>query len=82
MKATREVFPDSPICLFTDGLLLPKVGERNDDNFWDAVRRYEIEVRMTRYPIPLDIEQITQQAERHGVLVIFDPPVCKGGARF
>ena len=81
MKATREVFPDSPICLFTDGLLLPKVGERNDDNFWDAVRRYEIEVRMTRYPIPLDIERITQQAERHGVPVTFDPPVCKGGAR-
>ena len=81
MKVTREVFVNSPICLFTDGLLLPKVGERAEDNFWEAVKKYDVEVRMTQYPIPIDLDRIIKVAESYGIPVTCNPPTSKGGAR-
>lgn len=82
MRITRECFPDSPICLFTDGLLLPKWGKNTGDkNIWKAVAKYEIEVRMTQYPISFNLEQIISQATEHGIPVTFDPPQFKKGAR-
>ena len=84
MKVTREVFPDSPVCLFTDGLLLPKLGREPDPrkNFWEAVKKYEIEVRMTQYPIPIKMEAIVDVAKEHGIDVIFEPlPCLTRGAR-
>ena len=81
MRVTRECFPESHICLFTDGLLLPKLGERKENNFWNVVREYEIEVRMTRYPIPMDENRIIEQAQKHGVPVTLTPPPFEKGAR-
>lgn len=82
VKVTRECFPESYICLFTDGLLLPKLGQKEKDNIWEAVREYEIEVRLTKYPIPLQTDQIVEQAQIHGVPVIFfDQPKYRKEAR-
>jgi hypothetical protein len=82
MKVTRECFPDSHICLFTDGLLLIKWGEYTDErNIWKAVMDYEIEIRMTQYPIPLQLERITNQAKKYGVPITFDPPKFEKGGR-
>lgn len=82
MKVTREFFPDSHICLFTDGVLLPKWGNYQDErNIWKAVLKYEIEIRMTQYPISLVTEKIVTAAESFGVPVTFDPPEFKKGAR-
>lgn len=81
-KVTREVFPDSHICLFTDGLLLPKWGSYEDErNIWEAVKKYEIEIRMTQYPIPIKMDAIVDGAKAHGVPVTFDPPKFEKGAR-
>ena len=81
MKVTRECFPESRIWLITDGLLLPKLGQREEDNIWEAVKEYEIEIRMTKYPIPLQTERIVAQAQAHGVPVFYDPPKGGKGAR-
>lgn len=82
MKVTRECFPDSHICLFTDGVLLPKWGGyQGEKNIWNAVLKYEIEIRMTQYPIPLAMEKIVDVAKSYGVPVTFDPPEPKKGGR-
>jgi hypothetical protein len=83
MKVTREVFPDSYICLFTDGLLLPKWGKNEPDkNIWNAVKKYEIEIRMTQYPISYKMDEILADAEKYEIPVTYDPPkCCKKAAR-
>ena len=82
MKVTRECFPESHICLFTDGLLLTKWGSQKDDkNIWKAIMEYEIEIRMTQYPIPLKLDEIVAQAKEYGVPVTFEPPEFKKGGR-
>ena len=78
IKITREVFPESYICVFTDGLLLPKWGK---NGFWEVIKECEIEIRMTQYPIPLKLDKIIDDATKHGVPVIFDSPNCEKGAR-
>lgn len=83
IEVTRQFFPDSHICIFTDGLLLPKWGEYTDErkNLWVAVKKYEIEIRMTQYPIPLQLDRITKTAQEYGVPVTYDPPAFEKGAR-
>ena len=81
-RVTREEFPDTHICLFTDGILLLKWGmKEGDQNIWEAVKKYEIEIRMTCYPIKFDMERLIQQIEAHGVAYHMDPPPFKKGAR-
>lgn len=77
IKVTREIFPNAFICLFTAGLLLQKWG----GVFWDAIKKYEIEVRWTHYPIQLNFEAVRKEAESHGVEWWDNPPPFKKGAR-
>lgn len=82
IKVTRNFFPSSHICLFTDGVLLPKWGEYNDDkNIWKAVMEYDVEIRMTQYPIPLQLDRIINKAKEYDVPVTFDPPPFGKGGR-
>lgn len=82
MKITREVFPDTLICLFTAGLLLKKWNSDDlEKNIWEAIKKYEIEIRLTHYPIPLNIDEIADTARMHGVPVTFEPPEFKKGCR-
>ena len=82
IKVTREVFPKTSICLFTAGLLLKKWDSKDlDNNIWEAIKKYEVEVRLTHYPIPLDIDGIVDSAKSHGIPVIFDPHEYKKGTR-
>ena len=43
--------------------------------------KYEIEIRMTQYPIPLAMEKIVDVAKSYGVPVTFDPPELKKEGR-
>ena len=82
IKITRYYFPESAICIFTDGLLLPKWGDYPDDrNIWSAIKKYEIEIRMTQYPIPIQIDKIVQKAQEYEIPVTFTPPIGGKGAR-
>lgn len=78
MEVTREVFPESRICLFTDGLLLPKWSKKG---FWEVVKKCAIEVRMTQYPITLNLDEIVKSATEHDIPVTFDPPAFDKSAR-
>ena len=82
IKITRYYFPESVICIFTDGLLLPKWGDYPDDrNIWSAIKKYEIEIRMTQYPIPIQIDKIVQKAQEYEIPVTFTLPIGGKGAR-
>lgn len=81
-RVTREEFPNTHICLFTDGLLLLQWGQKvGEQNIWEAIKKYEIEIRMTCYPIPFKMENLLEQIKEHGIEYTFDPPVFKKGAR-
>ena len=78
MKITREIFPNSQICLFTDGLLLPKWSSEQN-NIWKVIKECEIEIRMTQYPIPLKLEDIVNAAKEYNIPVTFDHNLNKSG---
>ena len=83
MRVARECFPAAQICIITNGLLLPRSGDDVFGNaLWEAAKRYEVEIYMTKYPIPLPIDKITEQAEAHGIQVTLVPPENKKAARF
>lgn len=79
IKVTRKYFPNSRICLFTDGMLLYKWGAEYD--LWTHVKENEIEIRMTEYPININIEKIKNQARDCGIPIFVDPPPFGKGAR-
>lgn len=82
MKVTREVFPDTLICLFTAGVTLKKWDAKDSEkNIWEAMKKYEIEMRLTQYPIPLNMEEIAETAKAHGIYVTYDFPGFKKGCR-
>ena len=56
-------------------------GYQGEKNIWNAVLKYEIEIRMTQYPIPLAMEKIVDVAKSYGVPVTFDPPELKKEGR-
>ena len=71
IKVSRKTFPNSPICIFTDGLLLAKL----PDVVWQSIHDDEIEVRMTHYPIPLNLDSIKERAATFDIPVTFDAPL-------
>lgn len=82
LKVTREVFSDTYICIFTDGLLLSKWGEKEgDENIWTAIKQYECEIRLTRYSIPLNLDIIVKQAEQNDIPIYYDAPPYEKRAR-
>lgn len=80
-KITREVFPESQICLFTDGLLLAKWGNKVENNIWEAVKEYQIEVRVTYYPIPIKFDEVKEQLKKYDIPCYMTPPEWGKGAR-
>ncbi len=82
MRVTREIFPNAFLCLFTDGVLLKKWGNKTEEeNLWKAVKDYEYEIRWTHYPIGLNVDEIKEKAISYGVEWWEDPPPFKKGAR-
>ena len=57
MEIVRRYFPTNKISIVTNGILL----QTKKDVFWDACRRYKIEIIVTKYPIQLDFEKIKQK---------------------
>lgn len=57
------------------------MGKDDNNNIWKIVKEYEIEVRMTQYPISLNLDRIIEDATRFDVPVTFDPPTVGKGAR-
>ena len=78
-KITRKYFPDTNIILFTNGLLLPKWSSYSyDKNIWLAIKKYDVQINLTRYPIPLKLDMITEQAKKHDIPIVFEQPSTRG----
>jgi len=63
IRITRKYFLYSRICIYTNGLLLPK----KDDNFWECLRENEISLEVTKYPVSFDYSIAEHLAEKHKV---------------
>ena len=59
----RSHFPNTNIRLGTNGVLLAK----QEEDFWEACRKYNVAVEQTKYPIDIDFEKIKRDTEAHGV---------------
>lgn len=67
IEIIKGAFPNIPLKLFTNGLLLPRM----DEGFWRVVIRCDVEIVLTRYPIAFDydaVEELCRSREvRHSV---------------
>lgn len=70
LEVSRRNFPDVPIVLLTNGL-----GLVNMDKVWDACKRLEITVSITRYPINLDYKAIIKKAAAYNVELLLSSDV-------
>ena len=56
-QTARKYFPNSNIVLMTNAILLNKC----DDNFYEALRKYDIEICLTKYPLKIDFKAIEKK---------------------
>ena len=52
LEPLRNIYPKSEIVIITNGILL----EKQDDNFFNALKKYNIALSMTHYPLKIDYE--------------------------
>lgn len=52
-----------------------------EDNIWEAVKEYQIEVRITCYPIPVKFDEVKEQLRRYDIPCYTTPPEGGKGAR-
>ncbi|MDR1698503.1 MAG: radical SAM protein [Prevotellaceae bacterium] len=67
LNVARKYFPAVPVKLITNGVLLLKQKE----NFWEACRRNNIEIVVTKYPIKINHEALEKRAKEAGVKFSF-----------
>lgn len=64
-EISRKYFPKADIQLVTNGVLLPVQGE----DFWIAMKKNNIILRPTKYPINLDYKKIEEKAREYNIRV-------------
>ena len=65
----RKAMPTINITVQTNGILLTKM----EDKFWIACKENDILVRVTRYPVKLEINEINRLAKLHNVKLKYHP---------
>ena len=65
LDISRKYFPKAYIQLVTNGVLLPV----QDENFWNAMKRNDIVLRPTKYPINIDYKKIEEKANEYDIKV-------------
>jgi len=79
MKIARANIPHGIICVVTNGILLAQM----KDEFWVTCKENNITVRLSPYPIKLNIEKIKKIASEYGVELCFgDSGYRKGNDKF
>lgn len=61
----RRYFPVTPVSLFTNGIMLPRM----KDSFWQACQQHHIAIDITRYPINIDYDALFDLVKSKGVTV-------------
>ncbi len=64
-RLSREIFPEARIDFTTNGLLIHSMSE----SFWDTLRRYNVAIKYTKYPINLDYDEIVDYVRSKGVRI-------------
>ena len=59
----RELYPKTNVSIYTNGILLPKMS----DEFWKTCSKNNILVKITYYPIDLNVDEIKRTANRNNV---------------
>ena len=68
----RKIFPSCPLYIITNGLLLTQM----KDSFWKSCRDNRIMIKITHYPVKIDLPKIRGLAEKFGVeLDVNDEPI-------
>lgn len=62
MDIMRESFPKAQIKLFTNGILIPKM----NNDFWKKVRKNNVILSITRYPVNFDYNTIEEICRNNG----------------
>ena len=65
LVVSRKFLPCTDIRLVTNGILLPKMGER----FWRACKDNGVTIDLTKYPVSLDVAKIQRLAAERGVRI-------------
>lgn len=68
LKVTRQIFPLSKINLFTNGVLFQNK-DFNKKIDWECLKENDITIRITQYPINLNLYCITNLCNQHGVKI-------------
>lgn len=63
IKVIRDNFPNARISVYTNGLLL----KNQKEAFWEGLRENDVGIMHTRYPIPLDFDEIAEKARSENV---------------
>lgn len=63
LVVAREVFPGARIDVTSNGVLVSKM----PDSFWETMRKCDIDLKYTRYPINLDYDAMVEHARERGV---------------
>lgn len=63
MYAARDIFPQAPIVLNTNGTLIPG----QPDTFFRALRDTGVRPIITKYPINVDYDEIDKRLEKEGI---------------
>lgn len=66
-RITRSCFPDASVELWTNAVILMEM----DESFWLACKQYDILINVTKYPIALDYDGISEAAEKRSVRLKF-----------
>jgi hypothetical protein len=67
-RLARRAFPTAGIALITNGLLLMKM----PDQLWEELVSLGVQFRVSVYPVPLDIDTISEIANRHRADIILN----------
>jgi hypothetical protein len=70
-EVTRQTFPGARIALFTNGIRLPTMS----DMFWDGCAQNHIRVKLSYYPIELNIHEIKRKARKKHVRIKIPRPI-------
>jgi MoaA/NifB/PqqE/SkfB family radical SAM enzyme len=73
LDITKKYFDNADIIIDTNGLLLLTP----PDNFWESCHENKARIRITRYPINLNINKIKILAEKHSVNVDYSHETIK-----
>ena len=67
LRISRETFQDNEIILVTNGTLLLHHENAKQGNIWDALKKFNIWILLTVYPININVNAIFDKANEYGV---------------